>query len=195
MPGPAPAPGRTTRSATSWATSGEPTSVLTKKNASRSSGSSPSGSARAPTADENAVIEPIWRDLAVTANLPGYRYVVRVVDSDELNAYACGGHLVVVTTFALEELGDVRRETQQHVGNEDRRSPDEGSGVQLERRLVEVQRREVDHAIAGGESVRLGSRSRVGERAVVRVDDALGASRGTARVQNEERVLRVHHLG
>lgn len=67
---------------------------------------SPLLGARAPTADENAVIEPIWRDLAVTANLPGYRYVVRVVDSDELNAYACGGHLVVVTTFALEELTD-----------------------------------------------------------------------------------------
>lgn len=67
---------------------------------------SPLLGARAPTAGENAVIEPIWRDLALRANLPGYRYVVRVVDSDELNAYACGGHLVVVTTFALEQLTD-----------------------------------------------------------------------------------------
>ncbi len=67
---------------------------------------SPLFGARAPTPGEEAVIEPIWRDLAVAANLPGYRYVVRVVDSDELNAYACGGHLVVVTTFAIEELTD-----------------------------------------------------------------------------------------
>lgn len=67
---------------------------------------SPLLGARGPTTDEAEVIAPIWRDLAVTANLPAYRYAIRVVDSDELNAYACGGHLVVVTTFALEELTD-----------------------------------------------------------------------------------------
>jgi Zn-dependent protease with chaperone function len=67
---------------------------------------SPLLGARAPTEGETEVISPIWRDLAVAANLPSYRYVLRVVDSDELNAFACGGHLVVVTTFALEELTD-----------------------------------------------------------------------------------------
>lgn len=62
--------------------------------------------ARPPTDEEADIISPIWRDLAVAANLPSYRYVIRVVDSDELNAYACGGHMVVVTTFALEDLTD-----------------------------------------------------------------------------------------
>jgi Zn-dependent protease with chaperone function len=77
---------------------------------------------RAPEPDELAVIAPIWRDLAVRANLPQYRYVVRVIDSDELNAFACGGHLVVVTSFAIEELtrrelsGVLAHELSHHLG-------------------------------------------------------------------------------
>ena len=67
---------------------------------------SPLFGAREPTDDEAALIAPIWRDLAMAANLPTYRYVLRVVDSAELNAFACGGHMVVVTTFALDELTD-----------------------------------------------------------------------------------------
>ncbi len=77
---------------------------------------------RPPTPDELTVITPIWRDLAVRANLPQYRYVVRVIDSDELNAFACGGHLVVVTSFAIEELtarelsGVLAHELSHHLG-------------------------------------------------------------------------------
>ncbi len=67
---------------------------------------SPLLGARPPTDDEHAIIAPLWRDLAIAANLPAYRYTIRVIDSRELNAYACGGHLVVVTSFALEELTD-----------------------------------------------------------------------------------------
>jgi len=48
---------------------------------------------RPPTPDELTVITPIWRDLAVKANLPQYRYVVRVIDSDELNAFAWRSYL------------------------------------------------------------------------------------------------------
>lgn len=83
---------------------------------------SPLFGARAPTAEENQVIGPIWRDLALAANLPSYRYSIRVIDSDDLNAYACGGHLVVVTTFALEELtarelsGVLAHELSHHIG-------------------------------------------------------------------------------
>ena len=83
---------------------------------------SPLLGARAPTHGERALIEPIWADLAGAAQLPSYRYSVRVVDSDELNAYACGGHLVVVTTFALEELTDrelagvLAHELSHHIG-------------------------------------------------------------------------------
>jgi Zn-dependent protease with chaperone function len=67
---------------------------------------SPLFGARSPTPEEEEVIGPIWRDLAVAANLPSYRYAIRVIDSNEINAFACGGHLVIVTTFALQELTD-----------------------------------------------------------------------------------------
>jgi Zn-dependent protease with chaperone function len=83
---------------------------------------SPLFGARQPTPEELAVITPIWRDLSVAANLPQYRYSIRVVDSDELNAYACGGHLVIVTTFAIDELsqqelaGVLAHELSHHLG-------------------------------------------------------------------------------
>jgi hypothetical protein len=56
--------------------------------------------ARRPTADEAAIVEPIWRQIAQANDVPAGRYVLRVLPSDDLNAYACGGHLVIVTTFA-----------------------------------------------------------------------------------------------
>ena len=64
--------------------------------------------ARRPTHEEAELIEPIWADIALANGLPAGRYVVRVVDSDEVNAFACGGHLVVVTTFAVSELSDAQ---------------------------------------------------------------------------------------
>lgn len=60
--------------------------------------------ARHPTPEELAVISPLWRDLAQANHLRATDYLVRVLPSDELNAFACGGHLVVVTTFAVTEL-------------------------------------------------------------------------------------------
>ena len=60
--------------------------------------------ARRPIDGELDRIAPIWRDLAVANDLPPDRYILRVLPSDELNAFACGGHLVVVTSFALETL-------------------------------------------------------------------------------------------
>ena len=83
---------------------------------------SPVFGARKPTAEELAVITPIWRELAVAANLPQYRYTIRVIDSDELNAFACGGHLLIVTSFALDELssrelaGVLAHELSHHLG-------------------------------------------------------------------------------
>jgi len=83
---------------------------------------SPLLGARHPSGEELSVIAPIWRDLALTANLPQYRYSIRVIDSDELNAFACGGHLVVVTSFAIEELsqrelaGVLAHELSHHLG-------------------------------------------------------------------------------
>jgi Zn-dependent protease with chaperone function len=78
--------------------------------------------ARRPAAEELAVIGPIWRDLALAANLPQHRYAVRVIDSDELNAFACGGRLLVVTSFAIDELsqrelaGVLAHELSHHLG-------------------------------------------------------------------------------
>jgi Zn-dependent protease with chaperone function len=78
--------------------------------------------ARRPTADELVRISPLWRDLADVNRLPADRYILRVLPSDELNAFACGGHLVVVTTFAIEELprrelaGVLAHELSHHLG-------------------------------------------------------------------------------
>ena len=65
---------------------------------------SPLFGARRPTPEELAVIGPIWRELAMRNGIPPERYVVRVLPSDDLNAFACGGHLVVVTSYAVAEL-------------------------------------------------------------------------------------------
>ncbi len=78
--------------------------------------------ARRPTPAEAAVIEPIWTEIAEANGLPANRYVVRVVDTAEVNAFACGGHLVVVTTFAVAELtaaqlrGVLAHELSHHLG-------------------------------------------------------------------------------
>ncbi len=78
--------------------------------------------ARRPSADERALIEPLWRQIAQANHLPADRYMLRVLPLDELNAFACGGHLVVVTTFAIEELprrelaGVLAHELSHHLG-------------------------------------------------------------------------------
>ncbi len=83
---------------------------------------SPFFGARRPDDEELLVIAPIWRDLAARANLPQYRYAIRVIDSDDLNAFACGGHLVIVTSFAIQHLtrrelaGVLAHELSHHLG-------------------------------------------------------------------------------
>ncbi len=78
--------------------------------------------ARRPSDAEAAVIAPMWRAIAQANNLPPDRYVLRVLPSDELNAFACGGHLVVVTSYAVEELsepqllGVLAHELSHHLG-------------------------------------------------------------------------------
>ena len=78
--------------------------------------------ARRPTSAEADVIAPLWAQIAQANDLPPSRFVVRVLPSDELNAYACGGHLVVVTTYAVEELsrqqlrGVLSHELSHHLG-------------------------------------------------------------------------------
>ncbi len=62
--------------------------------------------ARRPTPAEERRIAPLWAQIAQANHLPVGRYVVRVLPSNDLNAFACGGHLVVVTSFAVDELDD-----------------------------------------------------------------------------------------
>lgn len=78
--------------------------------------------ARRPTEEELEHLWPQWTAVAQASHLPPDRYVLRVLPSDELNAFACGGHLVVVTTFALERLpprelaGVLAHELSHHLG-------------------------------------------------------------------------------
>lgn len=78
--------------------------------------------ARPATPEELDVLWPLWHDIAEANHLPPERYVLRVLPSDELNAFACGGHLVVVTSFAVSELprrelaGVLAHELSHHLG-------------------------------------------------------------------------------
>lgn len=78
--------------------------------------------ARRPTHDEAAILAPAWRPVLQFNDLPLHRYVLAVLPSNELNAFACGGHLVVVTSYALEELprdelsGVLAHELSHHLG-------------------------------------------------------------------------------
>ncbi len=82
--------------------------------------------ARPPTPEEEATIAPLWEEVTRVAgrdhDLAADRYVVRILPSDELNAFACGGHLVVVTSYAVDELstdelrGVLAHELSHHLG-------------------------------------------------------------------------------
>lgn len=78
--------------------------------------------ARRPTADERSVLLPAWRPVLQVNDLPQNRYVLAVLPSDDVNAFACGGQLVVVTSYALEALprdelsGVLAHELSHHLG-------------------------------------------------------------------------------
>jgi Zn-dependent protease with chaperone function len=62
--------------------------------------------ARPATPAETAVLAPVWNAVTQSARSSPRRYVLAVLDADDVNAYACGGHLVVVTSYALRVLPD-----------------------------------------------------------------------------------------
>lgn len=78
--------------------------------------------ARPPSRSERARIETAWRSVLQAARLPSRRYVLAVLPADELNAFACGGHLVIITTLAIETLprdelaGVLAHELSHHLG-------------------------------------------------------------------------------
>lgn len=78
---------------------------------------------RPPTPEEFAVLHRAWHTVAHTAGVDPRRFVLCVSDDDELNAFACGGHLLVVSSFALGELptdeltGVLAHELSHHLGS------------------------------------------------------------------------------
>jgi len=62
--------------------------------------------ARRPSRAELEVLRGPWRAVTQAARVPEHRFVLSVLDADDVNAFACGGHLVVVTTFAIDVLPD-----------------------------------------------------------------------------------------
>ncbi|MEU0619028.1 M48 family metalloprotease [Streptomyces albogriseolus] len=59
---------------------------------------------RYPTPQERATLEPVWREVTARAGVEGRAYELWVEDSDSLNAVAAAGHIVGVTSFALNRL-------------------------------------------------------------------------------------------
>lgn len=60
--------------------------------------------AREPNPIERRHLEPLWQAVLINARMARRKFVLAVTDSDDLNAYASGGHLVIVTTGALTNL-------------------------------------------------------------------------------------------
>lgn len=82
----------------------------------------PALGARALTATEQRVAQPVWEEVTASAGIDPDKFVLRVIDAEELNAFACGGHLVVTTTFSLQQLdrrelaGVFAHELSHHLG-------------------------------------------------------------------------------
>jgi Zn-dependent protease with chaperone function len=79
--------------------------------------------ARRPTRRERATLDIAWRSVLQANRLPAKRFVIAVLPIDELNAFACGGHLVVVTSYAIDTLprdelsGVLAHELSHHLGS------------------------------------------------------------------------------
>ena len=79
--------------------------------------------ARRPTRRERATLDIAWRSVLQANRLPARRFVIAVLPIDELNAFACGGHLVVVTSYAIDTLprdelsGVLAHELSHHLGS------------------------------------------------------------------------------
>ncbi|MGW3149317.1 MULTISPECIES: M48 family metalloprotease [Streptomyces] len=59
---------------------------------------------RVPTALELSRLEPVWHEVTARAGIEAHTYELMVESSDELNASAVAGHVVSVTTYALNEI-------------------------------------------------------------------------------------------
>ena len=66
--------------------------------------------ARRPHPSEVGLLLPAWRNVAQANHVPPNRYMLAVLDADEVNAFACGGHLLVVSSYAVKMLGEAELE-------------------------------------------------------------------------------------
>lgn len=77
---------------------------------------------RSPTAKERAVLEPVVKTVARAARVSPDKFVLAVDDSDDVNAFACGGHILVVSSYSIARLseheltGVVAHEMSHHLG-------------------------------------------------------------------------------
>ena len=78
--------------------------------------------AHAPDPHQHERLRRAWQPVAASNGLDTSSYVLSVLPSTELNAFACGGHLVVVTSFAVQTLseqelsGVLAHELSHHLG-------------------------------------------------------------------------------
>jgi Zn-dependent protease with chaperone function len=78
--------------------------------------------ARPPTSRELLALQPAWNIVSQANHFSPNRFVLSVVDSDETNAFACGGHLLVVSSYAIDHLrqdqltGVLAHELSHHMG-------------------------------------------------------------------------------
>ncbi|MFF1690020.1 MULTISPECIES: M48 family metalloprotease [unclassified Streptomyces] len=59
---------------------------------------------RRPLAEERARLEPIWREVTARAGVEADTYELMIENSTDLNAMAAAGHVVGVTTYALNRI-------------------------------------------------------------------------------------------
>jgi Zn-dependent protease with chaperone function len=78
--------------------------------------------ARQPTAIERAHLESAWKVVEQQVGIRPGRFVLSVADVDDINAFACGGHMLVVSAFSIEHLtedeltGVLAHELSHHLG-------------------------------------------------------------------------------
>jgi Zn-dependent protease with chaperone function len=78
--------------------------------------------AKRATPEQAQLLEPAWRSVAQQLGIRPQRYALAVLPSDELNAFACGGSLLVVTSYAIDTLsrdemtGVLAHELAHHLG-------------------------------------------------------------------------------
>jgi Zn-dependent protease with chaperone function len=78
--------------------------------------------ARTPTSTERAKIEGAWAVVAQRNHIRPSQFVLAVADSSDLNAFATGGHLMVVSSWAVDNLpedeltGVLAHELSHHLG-------------------------------------------------------------------------------